>query len=242
MAGSITRTPPEPPRKERLGDKVYGRLLKEIISGRFSEADKLPTETALAEMFEVSRPVLREALLRLQTDGIIRARQGSGTYIERRPPARFVDVALPINVSRIVRLFEFRLTLEPPAARLAAERAERDEIKALEATFATMGRELGEGAIRSDTDFLFHRQVAIGSHNPFILRTLDDLRPDVVGQMDIALTLTAGSSRARGERVLEEHERILEAVASRDPESAAIAMAHHLDRARKRVTDRRRML
>ena len=69
-----------PPRKERLADILYGQIFEQILSGAFKEGDRLPTEHEISSAFDVSRPVVREALIRLQADGLIYARRGAGTF------------------------------------------------------------------------------------------------------------------------------------------------------------------
>ena len=68
-----------------LVDRVYREILGSIIDGEFKEGDKLPTELALTGRFTASRPTIREALSRLRADGITSTRQGSGTFVKRRP-------------------------------------------------------------------------------------------------------------------------------------------------------------
>jgi GntR family transcriptional repressor for pyruvate dehydrogenase complex len=60
----------------RLADQVYGQIFEQIVSGGLNVGDKLPSENEISERFGVSRPVVREALLRLRADGLITAHQG----------------------------------------------------------------------------------------------------------------------------------------------------------------------
>src|SRR3954451_23564183 len=103
-----------PPRlRERLSDQVYGQILEQIVSGSIREGEKLPTEKEISLSFQVSRPVVREALMQLQADGLVVARQGSGTYVQHRPPQglmRFVDAS-----AGLLRCYEIRMALEGEA-------------------------------------------------------------------------------------------------------------------------------
>ena len=83
-----------PQRRGRLADHVYGRLLEDIVSGRYEVGDRLPAETELAETFEVSRPVVREALNRLQADGLFdaaRKRPRVDASVDRSPSSAGED-------------------------------------------------------------------------------------------------------------------------------------------------------
>src|SRR5260221_9176378 len=104
-------------RPERLAETVYARVLDIIVRDRLAMGDKLPTEHALAEMFGVSRPVVREALGRLRSDGIIDARQGSGSFLSRPAPSRLMSHMQPANISSGLAAYEVRLALETASAR-----------------------------------------------------------------------------------------------------------------------------
>src|SRR6187549_3707635 len=107
-----------PPRKERLADILYGQILEQILAGSFKEGDRLPTEHEISSAFDVSRPVVREALIRLQADGLIYARRGAGTFVRAVPPSAITNFAMPANISGYLKSFEVRFALEAAAARL----------------------------------------------------------------------------------------------------------------------------
>ncbi len=75
---------PDRPNGEPRYAQVAAELKAAILSGSFGEGDQLPTESVLCERYAVSRFTVREALRRLQADGLIRRRRGSGTVVERR--------------------------------------------------------------------------------------------------------------------------------------------------------------
>ena len=82
------------PAKERtLADHAYEKILAMISSGETAVGDKLPTEHARSEMLEVSRPVLRQALKQLREDGVVVSRQGSGSFVQRRPDTAVLTFA-----------------------------------------------------------------------------------------------------------------------------------------------------
>ena len=87
-----------------------------------------------------SRPVVREALARLREDGVIVSRQGSGSYVRRRPDLailRFVPVG---SIADVQRGFEFRVGLEGAAAALAAERWEEADIAEIRRALTALDR------------------------------------------------------------------------------------------------------
>lgn len=229
-----------PQRRDRLADQVYGRLLEDVVSGRYAVGDRLPAETELAETFTVSRPVIREALMRLQADGLVTARQGSGTFVAKVPPRQIVKLAPRASVAGILRVFEVRIALEGQAARLAATRRSAAELAAIGKALQDMRAALEEGKSAMEADFAFHRHVAVASGNMTLVEILDSLAATVTSGMTVALGITRQGTRQRMARVIDEHVRIYDAIAASEPDSAELAMRYHIDQARKRLTDRDR--
>ncbi len=229
-----------PPKRERLADTLYGRLMQQLASGLYSEGDKLPTEKELCTLFDVSRPVVREALMRLQADGLVVARQGAGTFVKKRPPRRLADLAPTAELAGFLRSFEIRMGLEGQCAKLAANRRTEAQLDEIATSLTLMGEAIESGDPARDHDFAFHRAVASASGNELFVIVLDTIAPFVGGSMTLALGLTREGSPERSARVLDEHARIYEAIAQGDGDGAELAMRYHIDQARRRVTDRRR--
>lgn len=232
----------QPQRGNRLADQVYDRLLQEIVSSRYALGERLPAENALAKDFSVSRPVIREALHRLQADGLVSARQGSGTFVLRIPPRQIMQLAPEGSIAGILRIFEVRIPLEGYAARLAAERRSKAQLASIGDALDKLSTAMRKSVPSTEPDFAFHYNIALASRNVAFAELLRHLNPTVSDGMDVTLTITRQSSKQRVERVIEEHVRIYEAIAAAEPESAEIAMRYHIDQARKRLTDRSRQL
>jgi GntR family transcriptional repressor for pyruvate dehydrogenase complex len=227
-----------PIERPRLSDTIYGQLLEEIMAGRFSAGDRLPTENQLAQRFSVSRPVVREALQRLQTDGVVIARQGSGTYVQRSPSQRVAELTKRQSLHEVLQVMEFRMALEELAAKLAARNRTDEHIREIERARTALSDSFGEGGPAKEADFAFHRAIAVASGNGLLVEAMDQLEERVVGGMNVTLSLTRESSEKRRDRVLDEHDRIVHAIRVGDADSAAIAMRYHLDQARNRLLDR----
>jgi DNA-binding FadR family transcriptional regulator len=82
--------------------------------------DRLPSESRLCEVFGVSRPVVREAISRLQADGLVVTRHGAGTFVAKRPREEFLRLAPIGSLADLMRCYEYRIALEGEAASLAA--------------------------------------------------------------------------------------------------------------------------
>ena len=144
-----------PPAKRRLSDELYGQLLERIVSGSMVPGDKLPSEHQLCRALHVSRPVVREALMRLQADGLVETRRGSGTFLLRAPSndiKRFLD---PADFSRYLLSYEIRIALEPQAARLAATRRKPEDMARINRACNDLGDFIASGASAQKHDLVF---------------------------------------------------------------------------------------
>src|SRR5437867_6468012 len=107
-----------------LADRVTQILLQKIESGEFSPGDRLPTEQVMVQRLGVSRTVIREAVSRLKSEGLVETRQGSGAFVRERngmTPFR-IDVDARDSLAAVLRVIELRRGIEAEAAALAAER------------------------------------------------------------------------------------------------------------------------
>lgn len=227
-------------RRQRLGDQLYGQMLEQIVSGRLPEGTRLPSEKEICRMFGVSRPVVRQALLRLGADGLVQARQGAGTFVMARPADRLSHFTNPEHVAEFLRAHEIRLVLEGSAARLAAERRTETELARIVAAQETCTREAQEGSLSPEADLAFHASIAEATGNAYFSLLFAQLQEAISGFMSLSLQLTHTSTSKRITQVLHEHALILEAVQMREPEAAQISMRFHINQARRRMIDRNR--
>jgi GntR family transcriptional regulator, transcriptional repressor for pyruvate dehydrogenase complex len=228
-----------PARRWRLADVLYGQLLMRIVNGDVAEGDRLPSEAEIGKMFGASRPVVRQALMQLQADGLVYARKGAGTFVRMRPPARLHDFVEPADVASYLRSFELRSGLEGEAARLAAVRRTRNHLKAIEDAAHALDDAITRKETGHEADFGFHMAIAEATDNELFARVLDDLADIMRGSMAMGLSLTRTGSDLRRSQVLKEHWQIADAIAAQDGEAAALYMRFHLAQTRLRATDAR---
>ncbi|MFQ6686648.1 FadR family transcriptional regulator [Bordetella pertussis] len=222
----------------RLADQLYGQIFDQIASGRLNVGDKLPSEHEICEKFGVSRPVVREALLRLRADGLVTAHQGLGTFVSHQPAPRLKTFSDVQNVGAYLRAQEVRVALEGDAARLAALRRTDEQLHKIGEAHAAFVEELEHGRVSPEADLAFHASIAEASGNDFYLGVLETIHESISGFMRLTLSLTRTGSRQRAQRVADEHAAILGAIREQDAERARIAMQFHLGQARHRLVDR----
>ncbi|WP_226813664.1 FadR/GntR family transcriptional regulator, partial [Bordetella pertussis] len=216
----------------RLADQLYGQIFDQIASGRLNVGDKLPSEHEICEKFGVSRPVVREALLRLRADGLVTAHQGLGTFVSHQPAPRLKTFSDVQNVGAYLRAQEVRVALEGDAARLAALRRTDEQLHKIGEAHAAFVEELEHGRVSPEADLAFHASIAEASGNDFYLGVLETIHESISGFMRLTLSLTRTGSRQRAQRVADEHAAILGAIREQDAERARIAMQFHLGQAR----------
>jgi GntR family transcriptional repressor for pyruvate dehydrogenase complex len=226
--------------RTRLSDQLYGQIFEQIVSGRLKVGDRLPSEKEICEQFGVSRPVVREALLRLGADGLVTAHQGLGTFVSHQPVARIQSFTRAQDVPSYLRCQEVRIALEGDAARLAAERRTDEQMNAIEEAHARFTQNAEKGKLDPQDDLAFHASVATAAQNDFYLQVLEHINESLFGFMRLSLSLTRTGSKQRTQRVLEEHSAIVDAIREQDGERARVAMQFHLGQARRRVVDRER--
>jgi GntR family galactonate operon transcriptional repressor len=227
-------------REPRLRERIAVLLACEIVSARMPSGGAFPSAEEIVQQFGVSRTVARETVHTLSMLGLVRVQHGKRTEVLPREDwdilSEVVQEALrrEDRVGPLLRdLYEFRLLLEPDAARLMAERGSDREVAELERLARTMAdlaredaahdRPWNPGSAFHTADWDFHHLVARASGNTLIGAVIRDIR-------EVLATLWATSQLVAGEveRVAEYHGRIAAAVARRDPAGAAEAMRDHL--------------
>lgn len=230
----------EPSHRTRLADQIYAQIFDQIVSGRLNVGDQLPGELELCERTGVSRPVVREALLRLRVDGLITSQQGVGTFVSHQPAPRIKGFANAEDVASYLRCQEIRMTIEGDAARLAAERHTAEQLAAIEAAHGAFSQSAMRGRLRAADDFILHTRIGAATGNDFYASALGSIHEAMTGFMHLALKLSRTAVKQRIQRVVEEHAAIVDAIRERDGERARIAMQYHLSQARRRMIDRSR--
>ena len=218
-----------------LVDRVYREILGSIVTGEFKEGDKLPTELALTERFEASRPTIREALARLRADGITSTRQGSGTFVTRRPDPDVPRFTPLESLSDVQRCFDFRIVVESGAAALAASMASDADLVRIVRCCEQLDQVIANQAVGASEDFDFHLAVARASGNQFFTSAIASMQAQVLVSMNLMRNLSLLKSIERQKLVQVEHEAVLAALQRRDGPAAGQAMRSHLEHARNRL-------
>ena len=223
------------PRNARLADRLYEQILEQIVSGNLEKGSRLPPEAELCRLFDVSRPVVREALSRLQADGLVRSRQGSGSYVQQRPAPEFLKLAPPGSVADVLRCYELRICLEPEAAGLAAERRTGRHLTRIRSALKELERILDTKELGIEADVEFHKSFVAASGNHLFVSVFTALEPTIKSGLQIGRGLSLLDDQTRLERVYREHERIYETIAAGEAEAARGAVRTHFNESLGRI-------
>ena len=214
-------------RKTKVYEEVAGQIERLIAEGRLKPGDKLPPERELAELFDVSRSSVRDAIRVLEIMGLVEPRHGEGTVVCDLSPDSLVQPLATMLVRKralVGELLEVRKMLEPPLAARAATRASPEEIVYLEDILRRQEEKVRHGGLAIDEDSEFHYTIATAAKNSVVLKVLDVL-------MDLLRESRARSLQVEGrlQKSFEGHQRILSAIQQRDAGAAEAAMRQHLE-------------
>ena len=214
---------------EGLGERIRG--------GRLQPGDKLPTEAAIMEEFEVSRTVVREAISKLQAAGLVETRHGIGTFVigPGDAPAFKITPEQFSTLQDVIAVLELRIGLETEAAGLAAQRRSEANLAALRGALDAVIAAVEAGQDSVAADFQFHLEIARATQNSNFTELMATLGSQIIPRARLEPSADMSAERlAYMRRVNAEHESILDAIASQDAESARAAMRTHLSNSRER--------
>jgi DNA-binding GntR family transcriptional regulator len=212
MALSLNRTPE--PRSEALVDA----LREAILTGRYAPGSRLVQEDLAAE-FGMSRIPLREALRRLEGEGLVLISPNRGAIVR------------PLGPKDVVDLYDVRLALETLAVRRAAERyADLRASTQRRGAEARRAVENGSLATLFHLDRDFHADLAAASHNPHLIAVLGAQWSQIMRVMHAYLKLTTYPAA-----VWDDHAAVANAVAHGDPDAAAAQLERHLTLSRDAI-------
>jgi DNA-binding FadR family transcriptional regulator len=194
-----------------------------MVNEEYAEpGSRLPKEAALAERFQVSRIVIREAMKILEDRGVVEVRAGRGTLtlapqpdqVKRSLLLLFRDQPLP-TLAEMESMLELRQVLEETSASLAAVRATSQDLAEIEAALDGMGDEKAGIEATIEADLRFHRAVVKAAHNSYLEMVLDPVVSVFLQQIKLTNSFHRG---------LAEHRHIFTQIQNRNPVGARQAV------------------
>jgi GntR family transcriptional regulator, transcriptional repressor for pyruvate dehydrogenase complex len=217
----VTAIKPEP-----ASERVVSQLLAMVTAGTLKPGDRLPGERDMAEMFNVSRPTVREAMRAMAVLGVLKARQGSGIFVSALEATEILgplSFFLTLQNVQVDQLYEARRLIEGEIASLAARNATVGDIAELQQLIAEQQQRIGDPRSYRELDGSFHRKLAKIAGNPFLARASESL-----GVLGLEFRKIASETPAVLEISIRDHYVIVDSIAAGDMDGARIGMQAHM--------------
>jgi len=220
----------KPIRPKRISDQVFDQLRELIFRGDFKPGQRIMTERELAKALNVSRNSVREAINKLVTLRFLEQRQGQGTFVCSMDEAVKIPLATVMETqdASLIDLMEMRMGVECIAASLAAQRANAEDLAAIEQAIREMETDTAVGGLGTEGDLTFHMAIASATKNPlqvYIMKNVSDFLH--VGIRENLLHLY--QDPANIVEILKQHKAIYRAIRSGDADSAYDTMKTHIN-------------
>jgi len=225
------------PTRRNLCGQVLHDLGSRIMAGKLQPGDPLPQEWTLCEELGVSRTVVREAVKSLAAKGLVDSRARRGTVVRPSRSWNYLDpdvlhwqVSADTDGNFLSHLMELRRTVEPAAARIAAERGADEDLQRVKAAYEQMEQQADDvtGFLTADTQF--HVEILHATSNPFFAPIANVIDASLVSSLRIT-----NRQPAENRASLAVHHKVMKAVCGRRPQASERAMHSLLTEAAGRL-------
>ncbi|MBN1906808.1 MAG: FadR family transcriptional regulator, partial [Deltaproteobacteria bacterium] len=220
----------KPIRSVKVSDKVYSQIRDMIYRGELRAGEKLSSEREMAQMLNVGRPTVREAIQKLIDQGLIESRRGVGTFVMGEDTRKNKKPLLQLLNGQdftIVDLLEVRLVLESSSAALAAKRATEEDIRIIEQSLNRL-LDAKDSLVRDlDNELSFHMNIAYAAKNIVHVHLMKSFYDVLYYGMNLAFP-TLIKDEKLDEMTFDQHITIFNAIKNRDPELASETMEKHI--------------
>lgn len=211
-----------------LVDQVVGRIRLLIEEGNLKPNDRLPSEPELVNKLKISRSVLREAISRLESIGLLKVKRGLGTFVGDRSvlaiTTQLIRSAMAISTKDLKQVAAFRRDIECACTRRAAKLATNLQIMELESILLEMNRNIHNLNLKMRYDFNFHLKIIEIGGNELMRNVLEVLQEFVFASMIQTLDQPGIPTPPN-----DQHQTILDAIRDHDEERAENASKLHMD-------------
>ncbi|WP_299083244.1 GntR family transcriptional regulator [uncultured Paraglaciecola sp.] len=214
----------------KLSDDIMEQLEAMILDGRLLAGQKLLSERALAEQFEVSRPSVREAIQKLEAKKLVERKQGGGTYVKPRLNELITEPLLQLLSDKPEMQFdllEFRHALEGMAAYYAALRGQPEDYQALQNALHALPDDAADKSNEAIALVDFYLTMAKAAHNMVLQHVMRSLQSMLQDNIQRNLEVLAKHADA-AQNIKHQRSNIVQAILKGDPEQARKASNEHL--------------
>ena len=227
---AVTKDSFSPLKAGRKSEAVFRQITQFIRNGRFKPGSKLPAERELAQVFNTSRPTVREALYHAELVGLIATRHGAGSFIVSDTPREPIDRPLAELIEkeahRVGEFFEIRRAVEGWCAAQAAKSARKEDLAEIKRHLDQMKKLAVTDAEWETHDVAFHHALAAATRNPLAVRIIDVLREGFSAFYRLKRFVP---NREDQKTIWQHHNAIYQAVRRQSPDAARQAILDHMD-------------
>jgi GntR family transcriptional repressor for pyruvate dehydrogenase complex len=229
--------PVKPIRKQSVPEAIIQELKSLIDSGHIPQGGKLPAERELAKILNVSRPSLRVAIKALSLLGILKNRQGDGTYLTNSDqwPIEPLSIMLSVKKGALLDIFEARESIENSCAGFAALRRDEEDLNELQKALDNMLSNINNPDKYIEHDLEFHKAVVFAAKNPVFVDLMEKIYKLLVETRNNNQKYPSELYR---EKNFQQHAAIFEGIKDGDGQKATRAMTYHMRHIRKRLMER----
>lgn len=215
-------------------------MLRNMMTQKqYAVGDRLPPEREIAAMLNVTRTLVREALIMLELEGRVEVRRGAGIYVINDSPSQPAPAQNACNDAGPFEILQARQLLESNIAEFAALQATREDIIKMRQALALEEKELATGAVNGSEngDRNFHLALAEATHNSMLVELFKQSwqwREDNVMWGQLHRHLVNSSYRRQW---LDDHKKILASLIKKDARAAKLAMWQHLENVKQRLLE-----
>lgn len=219
---------------DKSSNALYTQIVQQIRQwireGRLKEGDQLPSERELAQIFDVSRVPVREALKILEFLGAVQHIKGKGVFVKKIDVDQVIgniDFLMADPIHTLFDLFEAREAIEVQATYFAAVRRDEEDIMAIKASLVEMERDIALGLDVTAASSNFHAAVIAAAHNVVIQKIYELLADLLIFSRQHSL-----KDPSHQEIALGYHKQIMQKIIERDADGAMAIAKEHLSQAK----------
>jgi len=213
----------KPLEKKRYSEQIAEMIQEKILKQRLQQGTRLPTERELAEEFQVSRTVIREAIRELEVAGLVRIKKGpkGGIFIDNayhKPLSASLRKLITSGWINVDHILEVRMLIEPYIASQASLKAKKSDIEAMRSLLQNSSAHLDDVALLKKNNIEFHLLIAKASGNPvfsILMRSVMDILEEIARDF-LVLSIERD--------FLQAHKEIFDLIVQRDPEKVRKAI------------------
>lgn len=212
--------------KNGASEKVYNFIINKIKLKEWLPNSRIMTENELCKELNVSRVAVRQAMEKLVALGLLKKKQGAGTFVTNIEASTYMNSLMSmflLDDKDMLSLLEFRKYFEYGNIRMFMEHHDKKDLEKLEYYYNEMKNNVSNPEKFYIADFDFHNTIALGTKNPFVIKISEILIEILQNHQSILY-------KNIGPRIgLEYHQDILKAIKANDGKIAAMFMRRHIE-------------